>query len=207
MRAAEALHSLQSLERPVIETGEAVSLLGITSANAGMLLRRLESAGHISWLGRGLWLLDKNVDPAVVVPYLTRPFPSYVSLSSALSRHGMIEQIPKQVFAVSADRHARTIETPFAVYSIHHIVPEVFGGYAGDDQTGFFATPEKALFDSIYLPSAQRTSAHLPELELPSHFDHEVLTYWTSRIKAPWLRGKVGQALDRIISNASVSVT
>lgn len=204
MRATDALAELQALGRPVIETGEAVARLGITSAAAGMLLRRLESAGQIERMGRGLWLIDKSADRSVVVPYLTRPFPAYISLFSALSRYGIIEQIPKQVFVISLDR-PKTIETPLGVYSIHHVVPEVFGGYTGDDRQGFFATPEKALFDSVYLPSAQRRNAHLPELELPSDFDREAVGYWTSRIHAPWLKAKVAQALDQIVGRASVS--
>jgi predicted transcriptional regulator of viral defense system len=202
MRATDALRELQSLERPVVETGEAVTRLGLTSAAAGMLLARLESAGQVRRVGRGLWLVDPTVDRAVVVPYLTRPFPAYVSLWSALSRYGMIEQIPKMVFAVSLDR-PRTVETPLGVYSIHHVAPEVFGGYTGDDRNGFFATPEKSLFDSIYLPSAQRREAHLPELELPNGFDHEAVSYWVGRIHAPWLRAKVSRSLDRIAGSAA----
>jgi hypothetical protein len=38
--------------------------------------------------------LDPNVAPFVLAPYLTVPLPAYVSFFSALSRHGMIEQIP-----------------------------------------------------------------------------------------------------------------
>lgn len=116
----------------------------------------------------------------------------------------MIEQLPKQLFVVSLDR-PRTVETPVGVYSIHHVVPEVFGGYAGDDRAGFFATPEKALIDSVYLPSAQRREAHLPELELPANFDRRVLDYWTQRIHAAWLRTKVARSLDRILLGAVVS--
>jgi predicted transcriptional regulator of viral defense system len=206
MRATEALAELQALGRPVIETGEVVARLGITSANAGMLLHRLESAGQIQRIARGLWLMDKSADRAVVVPYLTRPFPAYVSLWSALSRYGMIEQIPKQVFVISLGRPS-TIETPLGVYSIHHVVPEVFGGYSGDDRAGFVATPEKALFDSVYLPSAQRRNAHLPELELPSDLDRAAMGYWTSRIHAPWLRAKVAQTLERILDGAAVGAS
>lgn len=204
MRAIDALGELRSLGRPVLETGEAQARLHMSSTTVAKMLKRLEGAGQVQRLGRGLWLIDKSADPAAVAPYLTRPFPAYISLSSALSRHGMIEQLPKQLFVISLDR-PRTIETPVGVYSIHHVVPEVFGGYVGDDRAGFFAVPEKALFDSVYLPSAQRRDAHLPELELPSDFDHNALDYWTQRIRAGWLRTKVSRSLDRILRGAPVS--
>lgn len=38
-------------------------------------------------------------------------------------------------------------------------------------RSGFFAVPEKALFASEYLPSAQRRNAYLPELGLPRSFE------------------------------------
>jgi hypothetical protein len=76
-------------------------------------------------------LLGKpDIDPFVIAPYLTAPFPAYVSLWSALSTHGMIEQIPRQVFVCSLGR-ARTVKTTRATYTIHHLAAEVFGGYAG----------------------------------------------------------------------------
>lgn len=201
MRATDALRELQRLDRPVIETGEVIARLGISSAHAGWLLRQLERSGHIQRLGRGRWMLG-DVDAYAALPYLTRPFPSYVSLWSALYSHHMIEQIPKQVFAVSLDR-PRTIETTLATYSIHHISPDVFGGYTGSDLTGFIATQEKSLFDTVYLASARRRRTYLPELELPTNFQPEALDEWTAHIQAGWLRSKVERALHEAIESAS----
>jgi predicted transcriptional regulator of viral defense system len=203
MRTTEALTQLQALNRPVIETGEVVARLGISSAHAGWLLRELERTGHLHRLGRGRWMFGE-VDPYVALPYLTRPYPAYVSLWSALYSHRMIEQIPKQVFAVSLDR-PRTIHTPLADYKIHRVSPDVFGGYEGSDTTGFIATPEKALFVTIYLASAQRRSAHMPEVDLPSNFDPHVLDEWTERIHAGWLRTKVSRALSSALAAAEQS--
>jgi predicted transcriptional regulator of viral defense system len=201
MRATEALTQLRALGRPVLETGEAVARLSMSSNATANVLSRLEQAGHVRRLGRGLWLLD-DVDPSVVVPYLTRPFPAYVSLWSALSHHGMIQQIPRQVFAVSLDR-PRTIETPLGVYSIHHLAPEVFGGYNGTDTSGFWADKEKAVFDTVYLQAAQRRQVHMPELEFTADFDQTVLGKWTSQIRASWLRSKVARELERLMQNST----
>lgn len=205
MRATDALRELRALGRPVLETGEARARLGMSSSAAANVLTRLEQAGHIRRLGRGLWLLD-DVDRSVLVPYLTRPFPAYVSLWSALSRYGMIQQIPRQVFAVTLDR-PRTVETPLGVYSIHHLAPEVFGGYSGTDRSGFFADREKALFDTVYLQAAQRRQVHMPELELAADLDKAVLDDWTSRIRAGWLRPKVERALERLLQPSTASAS
>ena len=52
----------------------------------------------------------------------------YLSLHTALHLRGLIEQIPEVVYAVSLDRTSRIV-TPMATFSIHHLAPEVFGGY------------------------------------------------------------------------------
>lgn len=201
MRTTDALGELQRLRRPVIETGEVIARLDVSPVRASQILRALEHAGLVSRLRHGLWLLEPDPDPFSIPPYLTAPYPAYVSLWSALSRHGMIEQIPRQVFVVSLGRRRR-IETTLATYSIHHFAPEVFGGYTGSSHTGFLATPEKAFFDTVYLGSARRSSVYLPELELPETFDESEITKWIQRIASPWLRTKVSRALDRLLTEA-----
>jgi predicted transcriptional regulator of viral defense system len=198
MRAAEALGELQRLGRPVIETGEAVARLGVSPVRASQILRSLEDDGVVSRLKHGLWLLETDIDPFVIPPYLTAPDPAYVSLWSALSAHGMIEQIPRQVFACSLGR-AQKVKTTRGSYQIHHLTPEVFGGYTGSSESGYIATPEKALFDSVYLPLARRSRLFLPELELPQAFDNSELDRWAKRIHAPWLRSAVSRELERLL--------
>jgi predicted transcriptional regulator of viral defense system len=104
MRTAEALGELQRLGRPVIETGEVVARLGVSPVRASQILRSLEDDGVVSRLKHGLWLLETDIDPFAIPPNLTAPDPAYDSLRSALSAHGRIEQIPRQVFACSLGR-------------------------------------------------------------------------------------------------------
>lgn len=201
MKTTDAFSDLRRLDRPVIETGEAAARLGLTSSRASRVLREMEGAGLVRKLRHGLWLIDTSIEPFALAPYLTAPYPAYVSFSTALRKHGMIEQIPRQIFVASLDRTG-TVETPVANYSIHHLAPEVFGGYAGTAKSGYLATREKALFDSAYLPSANRLRAYLPELELPSGFDTEALFTWTDAISAGWLRTKVRRSLEQWIQEA-----
>ncbi len=200
MRTTDALGELQRLRRPVIETGEAIARLDVSPVRASQILRSLEQAGLVSRLRHGLWLLEPDADPVSIAPYLTAPFPAYVSLWSALSRHGMIDQIPRQVFVASLDR-PRRIKTTLATYSIHHLAAQVFGGYTGSSDTGYVATPEKALFDTVYLRSAGRGGLYLPEIELPTTFDESELEEWIQRIVAPWLRTMVSRALDELLGH------
>lgn len=198
MRTTDALGELQRLGRPVVSRSEAIARFGVRPARASQILRSLHEAGLVTRLGKGLWLVELDADPFSLPPYLTSPYPSYVSMWSALSRHGMIEQIPRQVYVASLDR-PREIKTPVAVYSVHHLAPEVFGGYAGSAERGYIATPEKALFDTVYLRAARRGAVHLPELELPESFDTQELEGWTTRITSPRLRTMVDRELGKLI--------
>jgi predicted transcriptional regulator of viral defense system len=196
VRPADALGDLLQLGRPVVETREAATRLSVSVSRASQLLRSLEVAGLVGHLRHGLWLLEHDVDPFSIAPYLTAPFPAYVSYWSALARHGMIEQVPGSIFVASLDR-AHRVRTSLAMYSIHHLAPELFDGYSGSGSAGYLANPEKALFDTIYLQAARGGGVFLPELELPESFDSEKLALWTARIAGPRLRTLVSREIER----------
>lgn len=201
MRATEAYGELLRLGLPIIETREAAARLDVSAARASQLLRSLDEAGLIRRLRHGLWAL-RDVDPFSVAPYLTAPFPAYVSFWSALARHGMIEQIPRQIFVASLDR-TRRVPTAIGTYSIHHLVPELFDGYRGSAESGYLATPEKALFDAVYLRAPRGARIFFPELSLPENFDDEQLQGWASRITRPRLRTLVSRGLEEALSQVS----
>lgn len=199
MRASDAYGALRTLGQPVVETREAATRLGASPRNASRILRTLEEAGLIQRIRHGLWALDPDLDPFAVAPYLTAPFPAYVSLWSALARHDMIEQIPRSVFVTSLDR-TKSIDTSIGAFSIHHIAPELFTGFDGSPDTGYLATPEKALFDTVYIRAPRGGRVYLPELSLPAGFDTTRIEAWTEQIARPRLRTIVGRELDAVLA-------
>ncbi|MCC6833049.1 MAG: hypothetical protein IT200_17080 [Thermoleophilia bacterium] len=199
MTGSQAYGRLRAFGRPVIETREAATLLQISPSNASHLLRSLGAAGLVRRIRHGLWAIDTATDPFVIAPYLTVPYPAYVSLWSALAAHDMIEQIPARVFIVSLGR-SRRIDTGFGHYSVHHLAPEVFGGFEGDAEHGYLATPEKALFDTLYVRAPRGGRAYLPELTLPNGFDAGELVRWRDLIPIPKLRTIVGRGIDRVLT-------
>jgi predicted transcriptional regulator of viral defense system len=204
MSAADSYARLRSLGLPVIDTRQAAARLGLTLSGASYLLRSLQKAGLVRRLRPGLWALGEDLEPFALAPYLTAPYPAYVSLWSALARHGMIEQIPRQVFVASTHRRQR-IETTSGAYSIHHLAPELFDGYSGSVETGYLASPEKALFDTIYLRAPRGGHVFLPELSLPKRFDTEELDALTGRIARPRLRTIVADGIKDALSKAAES--
>ena len=79
--------------------------------------------------------------------------PSYISLQSALSYHGLIPEKPLSVTSVSTLR-TRNLETPLGRFAYRKVAEKYFSGYAVEGEgTGAFlmAKPEKALVDLFYL--------------------------------------------------------
>jgi predicted transcriptional regulator of viral defense system len=201
VRASDAYGALLALGRPVVETREAATRLNTSPKNASRILRTLEEAGLVRRIRRGLWALDPEVDAFVVAPYLTAPFPAYVSFWSALARHDMIEQIPRSIFVASLDR-TKSVDTPIGAFSIHHIAPELFTGFDGTSDTGYLATPEKALFDTVYVRAPRGGRVYFPELSLPADFDATKLETWTKEIARPRLRTIVSRELESALAQA-----
>ena len=200
MNSRDALGRLRALRVPAVTTADTAALLGIATDAASHTLRRLAAAGLVTPVRRGLWALRESPDPLSLADFVTAPYPSYVSLQSALYLHGMIDQIPAATYLVSLARTGR-IRTGLGAYSVHHVCPEFFGGARHDAQSGVrLATPEKALVDFLYLsPTRSRLFAALPELELPRSFGRRQARAWAARIPSGRTRTIVERELDRIL--------
>ena len=192
---------LRRLDRSVVTTSEAAAVWQTSGRTAGRRLEAMNESGLVRRLRRGLWALDPELPVFAVAPFLTAPFPAYVSFWSAFARHQMIEQIPRQVSVASLDR-ARTVITSVGTFEIHHLAPELFGGFDGSEESGYLARPEKALFDSVYIRAASGGRAYFPELSLPAGFEFGELEMWTGRIGSARLRTLVSRRLDEVLGAA-----
>lgn len=187
MTVAEAYGELRRLGSDVFTTREAAARLRTSVSNASHQLRAMERAGLVVGIRRGLWSSCIDIDPVVLPPYLTAPYPAYISFSSALARHGMIEQIPGQIYVATSGR-SRKLSTSAGEFSIHHLLPEIFDGFTGGQESGFFATAEKAFFDVVYLRASRARPIYLPEIELPPGFDLAKLDSWVDQLPTRRLR-------------------
>jgi hypothetical protein len=170
MKLIDAYARLKELPTPVFRTHDLMAHLRIDKSNASTILARLERAGHLVRLKRGLWVFPGQIDPLALAEHLTYPFPAYISLQSALFFHGMISQIPETVFAVSQAR-TRTYRTRLGIFSIHHVSPSFFCGFTAMPSGCKMAIPEKALLDFFYLsPAKSNLFRALPELDFPAAF-------------------------------------
>lgn len=202
MNGLEALAILRKLGVPALDTADAAAAFGLSTAAASQTLTRLARVGLIRSVRHGTWWLEDTLDPLRLPEYLTAPLPSYVSLQTALHRHGLIEQIPEVVYAVSLARTER-VKTKAGTFSIHHVAPEVFGGYEETERGAKLATAEKALFDFAYLSSGRsRLFTSLPEVELPRGFRRKELSRWLAKIPSARSRTLTAKKLDALLARS-----
>lgn len=185
MKLIDAYAKLKQLNLPVVQTSDVAAYLDISVNHANKLLARISKTNQIIHLKHGAWAFPE-ADPLILPSFLTAPFPSYVSLQTALYFHGMISQIPDVIYAVTIGR-ACVYKTPIATVSVHHVHPSFFFGYEEKNIDGLLriASPEKALLDIFYLSQAKsRLFKSLPEVELPENFKislaNEIISQITS---------------------------
>lgn len=189
MTSSDGYAALVNLGRPVVTTADVARLWRMKLDATSHALARLEHAALVRRIRHGIWKVGPGrSDPRDVLPVLTSPFPSYVSLWSALFHHEMIEQIPTVVYAVSPERPKRvpTADDSFNIQPIH---PDLYGG---------MASPEKALFDTAYLLVPRGGRVTLPELELPAGFNKIELSSWVDRISSARLRSLTRSGVEEL---------
>lgn len=195
------LQTYQQLKNiaPVFLTKQAAALLKISNNHAATLLGRLEKQQTIVRLAQGRWAYSTEVDPLLLPNILSYPMSSYISLYTALYYHGMIEQISSTVFAITNGK-TKNFQTPFAAISLHHIIGPLFTGYETYGfQNALLATPEKALFDTLYLmPAKSNLFKRLTELEIPENFNFALLEPWLKHVKNTSRRISIEHALEKI---------
>jgi predicted transcriptional regulator of viral defense system len=199
MNQIEALQRLRTLAAPVVESRDVAALLQVSTSNATTILRRLARKGMIIHLSRGRWLVNEKIDRLALPELISAPYPAYISLQSALFHHGLIEQIPSVIYAVTPAR-PRRLRTPMGNISFHRMPSELFKGFellARSDAK--IATPEKALFDLLYLaPGRSRVFSKLPELTISRRFQWQRLKEYTELVKSLGRRAYIAKRISAL---------
>lgn len=198
MTALEVFRAIREFQAPLLNTRDVADTLRMSVHSAGKHLETLREAGFLEKISRGKWIIkDSGADPLQISEFITAPSESYISLQSALFYHGIIEQIPSRVYAVTVDR-TRVVETPLGIYSFHHCNPEFFIGYDFIKPYLKMATPEKALIDYFYFaPTKTRQFTKLPEVEFPKRFSWRKVEQYCETIPSKRTRSLVWTKLSR----------
>jgi predicted transcriptional regulator of viral defense system len=206
MTQIEALQRLRTLAAPAVETRDVAALLHVSNSNANTILRRLAAEGMVVHLSHGRWLVNQKTDRLALPELISAPYPACVSLQSALFHHGLIEQIPSILYAVTPAR-TRLVRTPIGAISFHRMPPDLFTGFElSSHSDAKIAIPEKALFDLLYLaPGRSRLFSKLPELTIPKRFQWQRLKEYTELVKSSGRRAFIAERIRTIRSDSSNS--
>jgi predicted transcriptional regulator of viral defense system len=201
MNQIEALQRLRTLAASVVETRDVAALLQVSTSNATTILRRLARKGMIAHLSRGRWLVNEKIDRLALPELISAPNPAYISLQSALFHHGLIEQIPSVMYAVTPAR-PRRLWTPLGTISFHRMPPELFNGFELSSRSDAkIATPEKALFDLFYLaPGRSRVFSNQPELTIPRRLQWQRLKEYTTLVNSPGRQAYIAERIRALKS-------
>jgi predicted transcriptional regulator of viral defense system len=193
--------AIQLLDRPVFRTREIAALRGTSVGAASQALASRAREGVLVRAARGVWCIpsDPRFNQFLLVNYLSGGHRAYVSLVSALHLHGIIEQIPSVVYAVTT-AHSHIQKTPLGTYSFHQVEPGFFAGFDWyRNGRGFLiASPEKALVDGLYISTRKgRRFGSFPELALGG-FSIRRAREWVARISDPRIRRIVSEKLEAL---------
>ena len=122
-----------------------LKIFEIRSNTAKSLLARLKKRNVISSLTKGKYqflMARKIPEDFLVANFLYSP--SYVSLESALSYYGIIDQFPYQITSVTFKKN-KTIETENKKFSFNHIKENLFTDYKKTQEGYLIASLQKAV--------------------------------------------------------------
>jgi predicted transcriptional regulator of viral defense system len=135
-------------QKKVFRTVDFATLLSRSMPSVRVELSRLVTRGMLSRVAKGLYPNPYNPPtPEELATVLTSP--AYVSMESALARHGILSQSPFTLTLVTTGSTG-TMDAMNTRFEYHHLQSAWFVGYRRHD-TYDMAEPEKALCDLVYL--------------------------------------------------------
>lgn len=138
-------------------------------------LRTWEKKGYIVWLRKEYYAFSECKAIPDFQRYIANRIyrPSYISLHSALSYYGMIPEAVVQTTSVTSLKTS-SFKNEFGEYSYHSVKAALMFGYEPkkmiDGRAIFYATPEKALLDLLYLYPFYETESDMRDLRLDEDF-------------------------------------
>lgn len=163
MSDIELIKTIAVFPKPIFSLLDLEKILGVAPSGLRTVVARLTKRGVLSKVCRGWYAPFGRIttaEEAAVQIY----YPSYISLKTALSQAGWINQIPREIQLATP---RKTYQTQiFGVnVNFHQIKEELFFGYYPENGIPT-AYPEKALLDLIYFVSLNKEYLSVLELDV-----------------------------------------
>lgn len=162
--------------------------------------------GYLEKIRRGVYkITDYQIKDCFILANFIYS-PSYISLETALNYHGIIPDIPFEVTSVTVNKTKVFHTENYGIFSYHHLKPDLFFGFdviRGEKSYIYnMATPEKALFDYLYLRAKKIDSVEgfIEELRLslPKEFNWLKFQKWSKLVSQ---KNKIFHQLTRLLAN------
>ncbi len=174
MNDIEFIQLLRDFNKPYFTVADLEKILSMKRDSLYVALNRLVDSGVLIRLKRDVYQpAFQSLELEKVANELY--YPSYLSFESALSRYGILSQIPYTLtFATTKRSKKITLGTREVEY--RQLKKEYFFGYILDNGI-YIAEPEKALLDQIYMISKGKMSGDMNEWTLATLKKSKFLRY------------------------------
>jgi hypothetical protein len=154
----------------------------------------------LQYAKRGVFVLpNAKIDLHILANELNY---SYISLEYALSYYQMIPDVAQTITSISKDRNEK-IHNEFGSFVYQKIAKDLFLDYIlvkSENEKRYFriATPEKALFDLVYLRQDLQTKNDFESLRLtlPKDFKISKIKKLSSLVKANRMKSRLNNLID-----------
>ncbi|MCS6842998.1 MAG: type IV toxin-antitoxin system AbiEi family antitoxin domain-containing protein [Caldilineales bacterium] len=174
------IQTLLRLNKPFLSPADLEKVLGQRRPALYVTLNRLVRNGVLVRLRQGVYQLAlQSADPARIANQLV--YPSYLSFEAALSRYGILSQVP-YVLTFATTHRTQRMTLGETTVEFHQLKPSLFFGYTL--QGGLYvAEPEKAVLDQLYLVARGLSALDPADLDL-SALDADRLRDYAARFPA-----------------------
>jgi predicted transcriptional regulator of viral defense system len=163
-RDIQLVQNLVRFNKPYWSVADLQKILGYKNRPTLLVvLHRLVSQGVLTRMRRGIYRVSINsVEGALLANLLYTP--SYLSFESALSRYGILSQMPYTI-TLATTRRSKKMTLDGAAVEYRQLRGDLFFGHRLEKGLDI-AEPEKALLDTLYLMKRGKLSLALEELDL-----------------------------------------
>jgi predicted transcriptional regulator of viral defense system len=163
-RDIELVRNIIRFNKPYWSVADLEKILGYRSRQTLLVvLHRLVREGVLTRMRRGIYRVSiHSVEGAHLANLLYTP--SYLSFESALSRYGILSQIP-YAMTLATTRRSKKMTLDGTAVEYRQLREDLFFGHRLEKGLDI-AEPEKALLDALYLVKRGKLSLALEELDL-----------------------------------------
>jgi len=172
-----AYAKLLGIDKNFFSNEDVAYTLGIRADSAAVLCSRYVKKGLLTRLKRGLYARTETLASLGQLDLFRlanlMQVPSYISLMTALSYHGVTTQVQRDVFESTSIKRTKTFLRGGYTFRYVKVAPGLYTGFK-KERDAFIALAEKAILDCFYLASMGRYPLDISALDF-NKLDEQVI--------------------------------